>query len=85
MDTYSSILAWRTLWTKDPSRLQFMGSYRLHVSNIFGVRAGFGVDDSHIFPQSVLAIIPLIRGVIGVVVTRPCTECEAGYWLSLTF
>ena len=85
MDTHSSILAWRILWTNDPGRLQFMGSHRLYVSSIFGVRTGFGMDDSHIFPQSVLAIIPLIGGVIGVVVTRPCAEYEVGYWLSLTF
>ena len=26
MATHSSILAWRTLWTEDPGRLQFMGS-----------------------------------------------------------
>ena len=25
MATYSSILAWRILWTEDPGRLQFMG------------------------------------------------------------
>ena len=37
-----------------------MGSHRLYVSNIFGVRTGFGMDDSHIFPQSVLAIIRLM-------------------------
>ena len=37
-----------------------MGSHRLYVSNIFGVRTGFDMDDSHIFPQSVLAIIRLM-------------------------
>ena len=26
METYSSILAWRTPWTEDPGGLQFMGS-----------------------------------------------------------
>ena len=25
----SSILAWRTLWTEEPGRLQFMGSQRV--------------------------------------------------------
>ena len=25
MATYSSILAWRILWTEEPGRLQFMG------------------------------------------------------------
>ena len=27
--TYSSILAWRVLWTEEPSRLQSMGSQRV--------------------------------------------------------
>ena len=31
---------------------------------------------SHVFPQSVLAVIPLI--VIGVVVTKACTGCWVG-------
>ena len=26
METHSSILAWRTLWTEEPDRLQSMGS-----------------------------------------------------------
>ena len=47
--------------------------YRLCESNIFGVRTVFGIDASHIFPQSVL--IPLI---VGVVVSRVCTGCEVG-------
>ena len=29
MATHSSILAWRTPWTKEPGRLQSMGSQRL--------------------------------------------------------
>ena len=33
---------------------------RQFVSSVFGVRAGFGMDASHIFPQSVLGGIPLI-------------------------
>ena len=47
----------------------------LHESNIFGVRAVFDMDACHVFPQCVLAVIPLIGGVIGVVVTRACTVC----------
>ena len=43
----------------------------------FGVRAVFSVDACCLFPQCILAIIPLIGGVTGVVVTRACT----GYWL----
>ena len=29
MATHSSILAWRIQWTKEPNRLQFMGSQRV--------------------------------------------------------
>ena len=29
MATYSSILAWRILWTEEPGRLQSMGSQRV--------------------------------------------------------
>ena len=29
MATYSSILAWKIPWTKEPGRLQFMGSQRV--------------------------------------------------------
>ena len=29
MATHSSILAWRIPWTKEPGRLQFMGSQRV--------------------------------------------------------
>jgi len=29
MATYSSILAWRVLWTEEPGRLQSMGSQRI--------------------------------------------------------
>ena len=29
MATHSSILAWRILWTKEPGRLQSMGSQRV--------------------------------------------------------
>ena len=29
MATYSSVLAWRILWTEEPGRLQSMGSYRV--------------------------------------------------------
>ena len=28
MATHSSILAWKTLWTEDPGRLQYKGSQR---------------------------------------------------------
>ena len=29
MATHSSILAWRSPWTEEPGRLQFMGSQRI--------------------------------------------------------
>ena len=31
MTTHSSIPAWRIPWTKEPSRLQFMGSQRVRL------------------------------------------------------
>lgn len=42
----------------------------LHYSDIFGARAVFGADASHIFPQCVLAVIPVTGDVITVMVTR---------------
>lgn len=44
--------------------------------NIFGVRSGFIMGVTHIFPQSVLAFVPLRQSVIDVVVSRVCTICE---------
>ena len=44
-------------------------------SNIFGARAVFSMDACHVFLQCVLAIFPLVGGVIFVVVTRACTGC----------
>ena len=54
---------------------------RWYVSSIFGARAGFGMDASHIFPQGVLVVTPLIGGVLGVVISRACAGCEAGLHL----
>ena len=51
---------------------------RLCVSNVFGVRAGFGMDTSHIFPQGVLVSVALIRGMVGVAVSGTCAGCEVG-------
>lgn len=58
-----------------------MGEFlcKLCDSNIFGAWAASRVDACHTFPQSVLAIIPLIVGVIGTVVTRACTGCWVGF------
>ena len=44
-------------------------------SKHFGVRAVLGMDACHVFPQNVLAVVLLIGGVFGVVVTRACTKC----------
>ena len=48
-------------------------------SNIFGAWAVSGVHACHTFPQSLLAIIPLIGGVTGIVATRACTGCWVGF------
>ena len=47
----------------------------LHVNSLifFGVKAVFSMDACHVFPQCILAVIPLIGGVTDVVVTRACT------------
>ena len=43
-------------------------------SNIFGVRAIFSTDACHVFPQCVLALIPLTGGVIVIVLTTVWTR-----------
>ena len=50
----------------------------LHGFSIFGARAVFSMDACCLFPQYMLAIIPLIGGVTGVVVTTACTGYRAG-------
>ena len=47
-------------------------------SNIFGVRAVFSMDSCHVFPWCVLAIVPLMGAVTGVVVTTAYTKCPSG-------
>ena len=44
----------------------------------FGAKAGFGIDTSHVFPQVLLPVIPLIGGVVHARVSRAYAECEAG-------
>ena len=58
----------------------YVGAYlcTLCVSNVFGVRAGFDMDASHIFPHGVLAIITLIRGVVGVEESNAYAGCVVG-------
>lgn len=48
----------------------------LHESDIFGARDVFGMDACHIFPQGVLAVVPLMEGVVAVVMT----EARTGFW-----
>ena len=43
---------------------------RLCESSVFGPRAGFGMDASHIFPRSVVAVFPLL----GVLLAFWCPE-----------
>ena len=52
------------------------------MSSVFGVRAGFSMGTSPIFPQGVLAVILLIEGVVGVIISRACGGCEVGLPLS---
>ena len=52
--------------------------HRLCVPSVFGVRAGFDADASHVFPHGVLATITLIEGVAGDGGARACTGCEVG-------
>lgn len=42
----------------------------------FGEMVGFGMATSYVFPQGMLAIIPLIMAVVGVGVSRACAGCE---------
>ena len=55
-----------------------MSQGRLCVSIVFGARAGFSLDASHVFYQSVLLIFPLIGDKVGVVVSRVHDGYEAG-------
>lgn len=51
---------------------------RLCECNIFDKWAVFGMDAYHIFLQSMVAIVPLIGSVLGVVVTTTFAACWAG-------
>lgn len=48
------------------------------MSSIFGGRAGLGKDSSQFFPQSLLDIILLIGGVVGIVISGAHAGCEMG-------
>ena len=50
--------------------------HKLHLLNVFGVRAGFDADACHLFSQGVLAAVTLVGGVVDVGGARACTGCE---------
>ena len=50
---------------------------RLHVSDVFGGRAGFNMDASHVFSQGVLTGITLKGDGAGDRGTRAGAQCEA--------
>ena len=52
---------------------------RLHMPNALGVRNGFDVDTSHIFPHHVLVTITLVGSVACYRGSRICAGCEAGF------
>lgn len=54
-----------------------MSLCRLCVSNIFGGRAGFGMDQMDLYSGYASGYLPS-GNVVGIVVSRACTGCEAG-------
>lgn len=58
-----------------------MSLCRLHMPSAPGVRDGFDVDTSHVFPHHVLATITLVGGVAFDGGARVCAGCEAGFSL----
>ena len=46
---------------------------------IFGERAGFNMDTSHIFLQGVLAVFPLTGSVAGIGGCKACVGYEVGF------
>ena len=55
--------------------------YRLHMPNIFGGRAGFDMDASHVFLQGTLAAIHLVWDGAGERMTKTGARCEVGLTL----
>ena len=47
---------------------------RLCVFSVFGARAGFSADASHILPQDVLAVMSFVQGMIGVGASKTCAQ-----------
>lgn len=50
---------------------------RISESNIFGERTVFGMDDGHVFPQSLLVIIPLL----GLWLVLWCCSVNSLHWM----
>ena len=48
------------------------------VCPVFGVKAGFDVDTSHVFSQGVLTTVTLVGAVVGVGRVKAYAGCEAG-------
>lgn len=53
------------------------------VSTVMGATAGFVMNNRHIFPLGVLAVIPFLGGVIGVGGSKTCVACETEFPLCL--
>lgn len=53
------------------------------MSSVFGVRAGFDMSASHIFPQGVLTMIPLIWGMVGAEGLKGVKQDFSALWLLL--
>ena len=53
------------------------------MSNNFGARAEFCMDSIHVFLQSVLVILPFLRGVVSFVLPRSCAGYEVEISLSV--
>ena len=51
---------------------------RLCVFCVFGARAGFSADASHILPQDMLAVMSFVQGMIGVGGPKTCAQCARG-------
>lgn len=49
--------------------------------HVFGTRSGFDGDDSHLFPQGLLATITLLKGLAGVGGSKDHTGYEVGLCL----
>ena len=58
---------------------------RLHVLNVFGVRPGYDMDTSHVFPHGVLVTITFIVGVLCVEGVLPTQDFLSAQWVLLPY